>query len=162
MLGAPALFRASPTLQLLSCPQIWGRIHVVLVPAAPGELVPLPPCLWLLGPAEGGWLPASPLPGLSACLTPRPGHSVFLLLKGRGEGARATLQSCTCTLAQRNPFGCPLLTEEPLRTARPPGANSRLPQGRLPRYLIHQSLAATMFEFAFHLRQRVGEMGARA
>ncbi|KAF6097410.1 StAR related lipid transfer domain containing 3 [Phyllostomus discolor] len=35
-------------------------------------------------------------------------------------------------------------------------------KGRLPRYLIHQSLAATMFEFAFHLRQRVGEMGARA
>ncbi|XP_045692676.1 stAR-related lipid transfer protein 3 isoform X3 [Phyllostomus hastatus] len=35
-------------------------------------------------------------------------------------------------------------------------------KGRLPRYLIHQSLAATMFEFAFHLRQRVREMGARA
>uniref|UniRef100_A0A287B029 StAR-related lipid transfer protein 3 n=2 Tax=Sus scrofa TaxID=9823 RepID=A0A287B029_PIG len=35
-------------------------------------------------------------------------------------------------------------------------------KGRLPRYLIHQSLAATMFEFAFHLRQRVGELGARA
>ncbi|XP_023573753.1 stAR-related lipid transfer protein 3 isoform X1 [Octodon degus] len=34
-------------------------------------------------------------------------------------------------------------------------------KGRLPRYLIHQSLAATMFEFAFHLRQRVGELGAR-
>lgn len=32
------------------------------------------------------------------------------------------------------------------------------PQGRLPRYLIHQSLAATMFEFAFHLRQRVAEL----
>lgn len=31
-------------------------------------------------------------------------------------------------------------------------------QGRLPRYLIHQSLAATMFEFAFHLRQRVAEL----
>ncbi|XP_021233857.1 stAR-related lipid transfer protein 3 [Numida meleagris] len=31
-------------------------------------------------------------------------------------------------------------------------------KGRLPRYLIHQSLAATMFEFAFHLRQRVGEL----
>ncbi|EMP33827.1 StAR-related lipid transfer protein 3 [Chelonia mydas] len=30
-------------------------------------------------------------------------------------------------------------------------------KGRLPRYLIHQSLAATMFEFAFHLRQRVSE-----
>ncbi|XP_024599025.1 stAR-related lipid transfer protein 3 isoform X1 [Neophocaena asiaeorientalis asiaeorientalis] len=35
-------------------------------------------------------------------------------------------------------------------------------KGRLPRYLIHQSLAATMFEFAFHLRQRVGELGAQA
>uniref|UniRef100_A0A9L0IF01 StAR-related lipid transfer protein 3 n=1 Tax=Equus asinus TaxID=9793 RepID=A0A9L0IF01_EQUAS len=35
-------------------------------------------------------------------------------------------------------------------------------KGRLPRYLIHQSLAATMFEFAFHLRQRIGELGARA
>ncbi|XP_058140145.1 stAR-related lipid transfer protein 3 isoform X1 [Dasypus novemcinctus] len=35
-------------------------------------------------------------------------------------------------------------------------------KGRLPRYLIHQSLAATMFEFAFHLRQRVSELGARA
>uniref|UniRef100_A0A667HMX9 StAR-related lipid transfer protein 3 n=1 Tax=Lynx canadensis TaxID=61383 RepID=A0A667HMX9_LYNCA len=34
-------------------------------------------------------------------------------------------------------------------------------KGRLPRYLIHQSLAATMFEFAFHLRQRIGELGAR-
>ncbi|XP_071433643.1 stAR-related lipid transfer protein 3 [Pithys albifrons albifrons] len=31
-------------------------------------------------------------------------------------------------------------------------------KGRLPRYLIHQSLAATMFEFAFHLRQRVAEL----
>ncbi|OXB63655.1 hypothetical protein ASZ78_008970 [Callipepla squamata] len=31
-------------------------------------------------------------------------------------------------------------------------------KGRLPRYLIHQSLAATMFEFAFHLRQRVSEL----
>uniref|UniRef100_A0A2I3LRK4 StAR-related lipid transfer protein 3 n=1 Tax=Papio anubis TaxID=9555 RepID=A0A2I3LRK4_PAPAN len=35
-------------------------------------------------------------------------------------------------------------------------------KGRLPRYLIHQSLAATMFEFAFHLRQRISELGARA
>uniref|UniRef100_A0A673UF60 StAR-related lipid transfer protein 3 n=1 Tax=Suricata suricatta TaxID=37032 RepID=A0A673UF60_SURSU len=35
-------------------------------------------------------------------------------------------------------------------------------KGHLPRYLIHQSLAATMFEFAFHLRQRIGELGARA
>ncbi|XP_031822047.1 stAR-related lipid transfer protein 3 isoform X2 [Sarcophilus harrisii] len=35
-------------------------------------------------------------------------------------------------------------------------------KGRLPRYLIHQSLAATMFEFAFHLRQRVGELCAQA
>uniref|UniRef100_A0A8C0PSE5 StAR-related lipid transfer protein 3 n=2 Tax=Canis lupus familiaris TaxID=9615 RepID=A0A8C0PSE5_CANLF len=34
-------------------------------------------------------------------------------------------------------------------------------KGRLPRYLIHQSLAATMFEFAFHLRQRITELGAR-
>ncbi|XP_017504072.2 stAR-related lipid transfer protein 3 isoform X6 [Manis javanica] len=34
-------------------------------------------------------------------------------------------------------------------------------KGRLPRYLIHQSLAATMFEFGFHLRQRIGELGAR-
>uniref|UniRef100_A0AAQ6AQZ0 START domain-containing protein 3 n=1 Tax=Amphiprion ocellaris TaxID=80972 RepID=A0AAQ6AQZ0_AMPOC len=29
-------------------------------------------------------------------------------------------------------------------------------KGRLPRYLIHQSLAATMFEFMSHLRQRLG------
>lgn len=43
------------------------------------------------------------------------------------------------------------------------GCDFLLPsQGRLPRYLIHQSLGATMFEFAFHLRQRVGELGARA
>uniref|UniRef100_A0A672Z4M1 StAR-related lipid transfer protein 3 n=1 Tax=Sphaeramia orbicularis TaxID=375764 RepID=A0A672Z4M1_9TELE len=28
-------------------------------------------------------------------------------------------------------------------------------KGRLPRYLIHQSLAATMFEFMTHLRQRI-------
>ncbi|XP_074835194.1 stAR-related lipid transfer protein 3 [Carettochelys insculpta] len=34
-------------------------------------------------------------------------------------------------------------------------------KGRLPRYLIHQSLAATMFEFAFHLRQRVSEVSSR-
>ncbi|XP_043392611.1 stAR-related lipid transfer protein 3 isoform X4 [Chelonia mydas] len=34
-------------------------------------------------------------------------------------------------------------------------------KGRLPRYLIHQSLAATMFEFAFHLRQRVSEVSGR-
>uniref|UniRef100_A0A8C2CLE8 StAR-related lipid transfer protein 3 n=2 Tax=Cyprinus carpio TaxID=7962 RepID=A0A8C2CLE8_CYPCA len=30
-------------------------------------------------------------------------------------------------------------------------------KGRLPRYLIHQSLAATMFEFMSHLRQRINE-----
>ncbi|XP_068775525.1 stAR-related lipid transfer protein 3 isoform X1 [Struthio camelus] len=35
-------------------------------------------------------------------------------------------------------------------------------KGRLPRYLIHQSLAATMFEFAFHLRQRVSELSSKA
>ncbi|XP_075299734.1 stAR-related lipid transfer protein 3 isoform X2 [Opisthocomus hoazin] len=34
-------------------------------------------------------------------------------------------------------------------------------KGRLPRYLIHQSLAATMFEFVFHLRQRVGELSGK-
>lgn len=34
-------------------------------------------------------------------------------------------------------------------------------KGRLPRYLIHQSLAATMFEFAFHLRQRVAELSSK-
>lgn len=31
-------------------------------------------------------------------------------------------------------------------------------QGRLPRYLIHQSLAATMFEFMTHLRQRMADL----
>ncbi|KAK7940101.1 hypothetical protein WMY93_003427 [Mugilogobius chulae] len=31
-------------------------------------------------------------------------------------------------------------------------------KGRLPRYLIHQSLAATMFEFMSHLRQRITEI----
>ncbi|XP_005994097.1 stAR-related lipid transfer protein 3 isoform X2 [Latimeria chalumnae] len=31
-------------------------------------------------------------------------------------------------------------------------------KGRLPRYLINQSLAATMFEFVFHLRQRISEI----
>ncbi|RXN00277.1 StAR-related lipid transfer protein 3 [Acipenser ruthenus] len=31
-------------------------------------------------------------------------------------------------------------------------------KGRLPRYLIHQSLAATMFEFVSHLRQRISEV----
>ncbi|KAK2522405.1 Stard3 [Columba livia] len=35
-------------------------------------------------------------------------------------------------------------------------------KGRLPRYLIHQSLAATMFEFAFHLRQRVADLSGKA
>uniref|UniRef100_A0A8C3P1K4 StAR-related lipid transfer protein 3 n=1 Tax=Cyanoderma ruficeps TaxID=181631 RepID=A0A8C3P1K4_9PASS len=35
-------------------------------------------------------------------------------------------------------------------------------KGRLPRYLIHQSLAATMFEFAFHLRQRVADLCSKA
>ncbi|KAM6238542.1 stAR-related lipid transfer protein 3 [Porphyrio hochstetteri] len=34
-------------------------------------------------------------------------------------------------------------------------------KGRLPRYLIHQSLAATMFEFTFHLRQRIGELSSK-
>ncbi|XP_030649573.1 stAR-related lipid transfer protein 3 [Chanos chanos] len=33
-------------------------------------------------------------------------------------------------------------------------------KGRLPRYLIHQSLAATMFEFMTHLRQRIAELRA--
>ncbi|XP_056143853.1 stAR-related lipid transfer protein 3 [Lampris incognitus] len=31
-------------------------------------------------------------------------------------------------------------------------------KGRLPRYLIHQSLSATMFEFMSHLRQRITEL----
>ncbi|XDV33942.1 hypothetical protein PO909_004175 [Leuciscus waleckii] len=31
-------------------------------------------------------------------------------------------------------------------------------KGRLPRYLIHQSLAATMFEFMSHLRQRINDV----
>ncbi|XP_046894807.1 stAR-related lipid transfer protein 3 [Hypomesus transpacificus] len=31
-------------------------------------------------------------------------------------------------------------------------------KGRLPRYLIHQSLAATMFEFMGHLRQRISDL----
>ncbi|XP_053708334.1 stAR-related lipid transfer protein 3 [Synchiropus splendidus] len=31
-------------------------------------------------------------------------------------------------------------------------------KGRLPRYLIHQSLAATMFEFMSHLRQRMSDL----
>uniref|UniRef100_A0A8D0CAX7 StAR related lipid transfer domain containing 3 n=1 Tax=Scleropages formosus TaxID=113540 RepID=A0A8D0CAX7_SCLFO len=31
-------------------------------------------------------------------------------------------------------------------------------KGRLPRYLIHQSLAATMFEFLTHLRQRINDL----
>ncbi|XP_036409051.1 stAR-related lipid transfer protein 3-like [Megalops cyprinoides] len=31
-------------------------------------------------------------------------------------------------------------------------------KGRLPRYLIHQSLAATMFEFMVHLRQRISSL----
>lgn len=31
-------------------------------------------------------------------------------------------------------------------------------KGRLPRYLIHQSLAATMFEFMSHLRQRIASL----
>ncbi|XP_075378987.1 stAR-related lipid transfer protein 3 isoform X2 [Mycteria americana] len=35
-------------------------------------------------------------------------------------------------------------------------------KGRLPRYLIHQSLAATMFEFTFHLRQHIGELSGKA
>uniref|UniRef100_A0AAY4AX87 StAR-related lipid transfer protein 3 n=1 Tax=Denticeps clupeoides TaxID=299321 RepID=A0AAY4AX87_9TELE len=34
-------------------------------------------------------------------------------------------------------------------------------KGRLPRYLIHQSLAATMFEFMTHLRQRITELRTR-
>uniref|UniRef100_A0A8D0GIT1 StAR related lipid transfer domain containing 3 n=1 Tax=Sphenodon punctatus TaxID=8508 RepID=A0A8D0GIT1_SPHPU len=34
-------------------------------------------------------------------------------------------------------------------------------KGRLPRYLIHQSLAATMFDFTFHLQQRISEILAR-
>ncbi|XP_015230353.1 PREDICTED: stAR-related lipid transfer protein 3 [Cyprinodon variegatus] len=33
-------------------------------------------------------------------------------------------------------------------------------KGRLPRYLIHQSLAATMFEFMSHLRQRITDLRA--
>uniref|UniRef100_A0A669BWP7 StAR-related lipid transfer protein 3 n=1 Tax=Oreochromis niloticus TaxID=8128 RepID=A0A669BWP7_ORENI len=34
-------------------------------------------------------------------------------------------------------------------------------KGRLPRYLIHQSLAATMFEFMSHLRQRITDVRGR-
>ncbi|CAB1341687.1 unnamed protein product [Coregonus sp. 'balchen'] len=36
--------------------------------------------------------------------------------------------------------------------------SSSNPSGRLPRYLIHQSLAATMFEFMAHLRQRIADL----
>ena len=79
----------------------------------------------------------------------------MFFLPGVGErAASAACQSCTCIRA-------PVVEGEPLQRAGLPGT-SRLPQGRLPRYLIHQSLAATMFEFAFHLRQRIGELGARA
>uniref|UniRef100_A0AAQ5XDS1 StAR-related lipid transfer protein 3 n=1 Tax=Amphiprion ocellaris TaxID=80972 RepID=A0AAQ5XDS1_AMPOC len=35
-------------------------------------------------------------------------------------------------------------------------------KGRLPRYLIHQSLAATMFEFMSHLRQRIADLHRRS
>ncbi|XP_062993424.1 stAR-related lipid transfer protein 3 [Elgaria multicarinata webbii] len=35
-------------------------------------------------------------------------------------------------------------------------------KGRLPRYLINQSLGATMTEFVFHLRKRVMEVNARS
>lgn len=80
----------------------------------------------------------------------------MFFLPGVGErAALATCQSCTCIWA-------PVVEGESLLRAGLPGTSPRLPQGRLPRYLIHQSLAATMFEFAFHLRQRIGELGARA
>nr|XP_033774606.1 stAR-related lipid transfer protein 3 [Geotrypetes seraphini] len=62
----------------------------------------------------------------------------------RGENGPGGFVVLKCT---RNPTVCTFLWI----------LNTDL-KGRLPRYLIHQSLAATMFEFVFHLRRRVSEI----
>ena len=86
---------------------------------------------------------------------------MFFLPGRRGEGGLGCIPELPLCPGPERPLLVPVVEEEPLPRASLPGT-SRLPQGRLPRYLIHQSLAATMFEFAFHLRQRIGELGARA
>lgn len=131
----------------------------------PGALLALSCCsyLWLLRP-QVGVAGCQPNPSWVVCVA---GAKTWAqhVLPARGEGervAQAAFQSCTCILAQSTPCWRQLLKGEPLLRASHPGTSSCLPQGRLPRYLIHQSLAATMFEFAFHLRQRISELGARA
>lgn len=86
---------------------------------------------------------------------------MFFLPGGRGEGGLGCIPELHLCSGPEQPLLAPVVEGVPLPRASLPGT-SRLPQGRLPRYLIHQSLAATMFEFAFHLRQRVGELGAQA
>uniref|UniRef100_A0A3B3ZDP8 START domain-containing protein 3 n=1 Tax=Periophthalmus magnuspinnatus TaxID=409849 RepID=A0A3B3ZDP8_9GOBI len=74
----------------------------------------------------------------------KPPTVMYLLLRGEnGPGGFVVLKSSS------NPSVCTFIWV----------LNTDL-KGRLPRYLIHQSLAATMFEFMSHLRQRITDIRA--
>uniref|UniRef100_A0A4W4HPW5 StAR-related lipid transfer protein 3 n=1 Tax=Electrophorus electricus TaxID=8005 RepID=A0A4W4HPW5_ELEEL len=77
--------------------------------------------------------------GMSTIHSAKPPHSRFVRGEN-GPGGFVVLKSSS------NPSVCTFIWV----------LNTDL-KGRLPRYLIHQSLAATMFEFMSHLRQRVNE-----
>uniref|UniRef100_A0A4W4HNC8 StAR-related lipid transfer protein 3 n=1 Tax=Electrophorus electricus TaxID=8005 RepID=A0A4W4HNC8_ELEEL len=79
--------------------------------------------------------------GMSTIHSAKPPHSRFV--GENGPGGFVVLKSSS------NPSVCTFIWV----------LNTDL-KGRLPRYLIHQSLAATMFEFMSHLRQRVNEVRA--
>ena len=59
-----------------------GRAVLTYWRAGASPFIPLTPAAL----RRAGWLPAEPLPGLFVWLMPRPGHSMFLLPKVRGEG----------------------------------------------------------------------------
>uniref|UniRef100_A0AAY5EQW9 StAR-related lipid transfer protein 3 n=1 Tax=Electrophorus electricus TaxID=8005 RepID=A0AAY5EQW9_ELEEL len=80
--------------------------------------------------------------GMSTIHSAKPPHSRFVRGEN-GPGGFVVLKSSS------NPSVCTFIWV----------LNTDL-KGRLPRYLIHQSLAATMFEFMSHLRQRVNEVRA--
>lgn len=112
------------------------------------------------GPEEG-WLAANPAPPGSVCVAGAKTQHGMFFLPGVGEGGLGCIPELHLRSGPEHPLMVLIVERQHLLRASHPGTSSCLPQGRLPRYLIHQSLAATMFEFGFHLRQRIGELGAR-
>ncbi|KAJ8414318.1 hypothetical protein AAFF_G00051880 [Aldrovandia affinis] len=78
--------------------------------------------------------------GMATCHEAKPPHSRYVRGEN-GPGGFVVLKSSS------NPSVCTFIWV----------LNTDL-KGRLPRYLIHQSLAATMFEFMSHLRHRIADL----